>query len=204
MNNLIPCSTEGDENPVVDVEMQMFSIWDKTEVYLKIISVPLIIVAVTVVGFLTRFFKEIIIPTVLALFLFQVSKPIVLRLHKHIIPYYWYVEEEIPDEESLLIGGEKVDDNNLLFIIQKTKKVFKLCWGKPPRFLCSFITVLLLLLVIFLFIYPIALSVLHCIDDHIQVQDFLKKDYRIYVDRALEVLVVLIIHHRLSITQVRG
>lgn len=117
MNNLIPCSTEGDESPVVDVEMQMFSIWDKTEVYLKIISVPLIIVAVTVVGFLTRFFKEIIIPTILALFLFQVSKPIVLRLHKHIIPYYWYVEEEIPDEESLLIGNEKVEYINLLFII---------------------------------------------------------------------------------------
>lgn len=204
MNNLIPCSTEGDESPVVDVEMQMFSIWDKTEVYLKIISVPLIIVAVTVVGFLTRFFKEIIIPTILALFLFQVSKPIVLRLHKHIIPYYWYVEEEIPDEESLLIGNEKVEYINLLFIIQKTKKVFKLCWGKPPRFLCSFITVLLLLLVIFLFIYPIALSVLPCIDVHLQIQDFLKKDYRIYVDRALEVQLVPFIHHRLSITQVRG
>lgn len=117
MSNLIPCSMEGDESPVVDVEMQMFSFWDKMEVYLKMISVPLIIVAVTVVGFLTRFFKEIIIPTILALFLFQVSKPIVLRLHKHIIPYYWYVEEEIPDEESSLISDEKVLTTILLFII---------------------------------------------------------------------------------------
>ena len=73
MHNLIPCSTSADEVQVVDVEMQMLSFWEKTEVYLKMISVPLIIVAVTVIGFLFHFFKEIIIPTILALFLFQVS-----------------------------------------------------------------------------------------------------------------------------------
>ena len=110
MHNLIPCSTSADEVQVIDVEMQMLSFWEKTEVYLKMISVPLIIVAVTVVGFLLHFFKEIIIPTILALFLFQVSKPIVLRLHKNIIPYYWYTFEDIPENEQLLDENLKVFD----------------------------------------------------------------------------------------------
>lgn len=108
MHHLIPCSTGADGGRVVDVEVQMLSFWEKTEVYLKMISVPLIIVGVTVVGFLFHFFKEIIIPTILALFLFQVSKPIVLRLHRPIIPYFKFVEEEGSDEEKLLVNDHKV------------------------------------------------------------------------------------------------
>ena len=108
MHNLIPCSTSADEVQVVDVEMQMLSFWEKTEVYLKMISVPFIIVAVTVVGFLCHFFKEIISPTILALFLFQVSKPIVLRLHKNIIPYFWYTYEDAPENDQLLNENSKV------------------------------------------------------------------------------------------------
>ena len=123
MHNLIPCSTSADEVQVVDVEMQMLSFWEKTEVYLKMISVPLIIVAVTVVGFLCHFFKEIIIPTILALFLFQVSKPIVLRLHKNIIPYYWYTYEDVPENDQLLNENSKVFSYFHYFIGVETKSL---------------------------------------------------------------------------------
>lgn len=108
MNNLIPSSTSMDNLDIVDVEVQASSFWEKTETYLKMISVPLIIVGVTVVGFLIRFFREIIIPTILALFLFQVSKPIVLRLHRPIVPYFWFVDEESSEEEGLLMDSKKV------------------------------------------------------------------------------------------------
>lgn len=105
-NHIIPCRRDSEALPTVDVDIQVLSFWEKTEVYLKLISVPLIIVAVTVVGFLISFFREIIIPTVLALFLFQISKPIVLRLHRPIIPYLWFQDVEVSEEEKVLIDAE--------------------------------------------------------------------------------------------------
>ena len=66
----------------------------------------MVIVAVTFVGFLLRFFSEIIIPTILALFLFQISKVIVLWLHRPILPYLSYEVEEVPDEEKMLINSD--------------------------------------------------------------------------------------------------
>ena len=84
--------------------MPMMTIWQKIEVYLEMITVPLIIVGVVVVGFVVRFFREIIIPTILALFLFQISKPIVLRLHKPIIPYFAFEYPELSEEEKRLVG----------------------------------------------------------------------------------------------------
>ena len=118
MGSIIPSSTSDDNLDVVDVELQMLSFWDKTEAYLKMISVPLIIVGVTVAGFLCRFFKEIIIPTILALFLFQISKPIVLRLHKPIIPYFWFVEENPSEEEGLLLDSNRVRLFNRFYVIE--------------------------------------------------------------------------------------
>lgn len=105
-HHIIPCRRDSETLPTVDVDIQVLSFWEKTEVYLKLISVPLIIVAVTVVGFLISFFREIIIPTVLALFLFQISKPIVLRLHHPIIPYLWFQDQEVSEEEKVLIDTE--------------------------------------------------------------------------------------------------
>lgn len=84
--------------------MPMMTIWQKIEIYLEMITVPLIIVGVVVVGFVVRFFREIIIPTILALFLFQISKPIVLRLHKPIIPYFAFEYPELSEEEKRLVG----------------------------------------------------------------------------------------------------
>ena len=135
LNNLIPCLSTYDANQsTVDVEVQMLSFWDSIESYLKIISIPGIIMGVTVVGFLLRFFKEIIIPTVLALFLFQVSRPIVLRLHRQIIPYWTYVEENISEEEGLLLDGNKV---HLLlldcYVIEEEKSV-EAAVGSSPSF----------------------------------------------------------------------
>ena len=116
-HQIIPCRRDSEAMPTVDVDIQALSFWKKTEVYLKLISVPLIIVAVTVVGFLISFFREIIIPTVLALFLFQISKPIVLRLHRPIIPYIWFQDNEVSEEEKVLIDTEDkppVHDNCFL------------------------------------------------------------------------------------------
>ena len=102
----------------------MLSFWDSIESYLKIISIPVIIMGVAVAGFLLRFFKEIIIPTVLALFLFQVSRPIVLRLHRQIIPYWTFVEENISEEEGFLLDGNKVHLFILCcYIIEEEKSV---------------------------------------------------------------------------------
>lgn len=84
--------------------MPVLTMWQKIEVYLEMISVPLIIVGFVVIGFVIRFFREIIIPTILALFLFQISKPIVLRLHKPIIPYFTFEYPELSEEEKQLVG----------------------------------------------------------------------------------------------------
>ena len=100
----IPYHLDSEPGSTVDVYVDRLSMWEKMEVYLKLISVPLIIVAVTVVGFLLSFFREIIIPVLMALFLFQISKPIVLRLHRPIIPYFTFEEEPLPEEEHLLLN----------------------------------------------------------------------------------------------------
>ncbi|OAO13906.1 membrane protein [Blastocystis sp. ATCC 50177/Nand II] len=100
---LLPSRSSNDSEQYVEVEMPMMTIWQKIEVYLEMITVPLIIVGVVVVGFVVRFFREIIIPTILALFLFQISKPIVLRLHKPIIPYFAFEYPELSEEEKRLI-----------------------------------------------------------------------------------------------------
>ena len=102
----LPSRGSNDSLSVVDIDMPVMTFWQKSEVYLKMISVPLIIVAVTFVGFLLRFFSEIIIPTILALFLFQISKVIVLWLHRPILPYLSYEVEEVPDEEKMLINSD--------------------------------------------------------------------------------------------------
>lgn len=101
---LLPSRSSNDSEQYVEVEMPMMTIWQKIEVYLEMITVPLIIVGVVVVGFVVRFFREIIIPTILALFLFQISKPIVLRLHKPIIPYFAFEYPELREEEKRLVG----------------------------------------------------------------------------------------------------
>lgn len=101
---LLPSRSSNDSEQYVEVEMPMMTIWQKIEVYLEMITVPLIIVGVVVVGFVVRFFREIIIPTILALFLFQISKPIVLRLHKPIIPYFAFEYPELSEEEKRLVG----------------------------------------------------------------------------------------------------
>ena len=106
IQHVLPCRGSNDSLSVVDIDMPVMTFWQKSEVYLKMISVPLIIVAVTFVGFLLRFFSEIIIPTILALFLFQISKVIVLWLHRPILPYLSYEVEEVPDEEKLLINSD--------------------------------------------------------------------------------------------------
>lgn len=101
---LLPSRSSNDSEQYMEVEMPMMTIWQKIEVYLEMITVPLIIVGVVVVGFVVRFFREIIIPTILALFLFQISKPIVLRLHKPIIPYFAFEYPELSEEEKRLVG----------------------------------------------------------------------------------------------------
>ena len=101
---LLPSRSSNDSEQYVEVEMPMMTIWQKIEIYLEMITVPLIIVGVVVVGFVVRFFREIIIPTILALFLFQISKPIVLRLHKPIIPYFAFEYPELSEEEKRLVG----------------------------------------------------------------------------------------------------
>lgn len=103
----IPCHLDSETGSTVDVYVERMSMWEKMEVYLKMISVPLIIVGVTVVGFLLSYFREIIIPVLMALFLFQISKPIVLRLHRPIIPYFSYEEEPLPEENHPLIDSEE-------------------------------------------------------------------------------------------------
>ena len=91
---------------MVEVEVPVLSMWQKSEVYLQMISVAMLIVAVTFVGFLLRFFSEIIIPMVLALFLFQISKVVVLWLHRPILPYFTFEEKEVAAEhETLLSDG---------------------------------------------------------------------------------------------------
>lgn len=82
--------------------------WQKSEVYLQMMSVAMLIVAVTFVGFLLRFFSEIIIPMVLALFLFQISKVIVLWLHRPILPYFTFEVKEIADEQETLLSDGRV------------------------------------------------------------------------------------------------
>lgn len=119
IRHILPCRASNESLSVVDVDMPVMTFWQKSEVYLKMISVPLIIVAVTFVGFLLRFFSEIIIPTVLALFLFQISKVIVLWLHRPILPYLAYEKEEVPDEEKLLIDAEVGFSNVFLRIESK-------------------------------------------------------------------------------------
>ena len=106
IRHVLPSRTSNDSLSVVDIDMPVMTFWQKSEVYLKMISVPLIIVAVTFVGFILRFFSEIIIPTILALFLFQISKVIVLWLHRPILPYLTYVIEEVPEEEKMLINSD--------------------------------------------------------------------------------------------------
>ena len=106
IRHVLPSRGSNDSLSVVDIDMPVMNFWQKSEVYLKMISVPLIIVAVTFVGFLLRFFSEIIIPTILALFLFQISKVIVLWLHRPILPYLSYEVEEVPDEEKMLINSD--------------------------------------------------------------------------------------------------
>lgn len=101
---LLPSRSSNDSEQYVEVDMPMMTMWQKIEVYLEMITVPLIIVGVVVVGFVVRFFREIIIPTILALFLFQISKPIVLRLHKPIIPYFAFEYPELSEEEKRLVG----------------------------------------------------------------------------------------------------
>ena len=91
---------------MVEVEVPVLSMWQKSEVYLQMISVAMLIVAVTFVGFLLRFFSEIIIPMVLALFLFQISKVVVLWLHRPILPYFTFEEKEVvAEQETLLSDG---------------------------------------------------------------------------------------------------
>ena len=104
MHNVLPSRLSTDSEHYVEVEVPMLNVWQKIEVYLEMISVPLIVVGVVVFGLVLRFFKEIIIPMILALFLFQISKPIVLRLHRPIIPYFAFVEPEVSDEEKHLVG----------------------------------------------------------------------------------------------------
>ena len=103
MHNVLPSRLSTDSEHYVEVEVPMLNVWQKIEVYLEMISVPLIVVGVVVFGLVLRFFKEIIIPMILALFLFQISKPIVLRLHRPIVPYFAFVEPEVKDEEKHLI-----------------------------------------------------------------------------------------------------
>ena len=105
--NVLPSRGSAEDVSYVHVDMPMLSIWEKGEVYLKMISVPLIIVAVTFIGFILRFFREIIIPTVLALFLFQISKVVVLRLHRPIIPYFALENVEESEEEKVLLDSSK-------------------------------------------------------------------------------------------------
>ncbi|KAK8811017.1 hypothetical protein WA556_004159, partial [Blastocystis sp. ATCC 50177/Nand II] len=148
--------------------MPMMTIWQKIEVYLEMITVPLIIVGVVVVGFVVRFFREIIIPTILALFLFQISKPIVLRLHKPIIPYFAFEYPELSEEEKRLVGDSSTN--------RRRRPVLK--WATPYRPVCSFITVLLLLGVGCLFILPISSS----------IQQFFQRDFKLYVRHASELI----------------
>lgn len=97
---LVPDQTSTDKNsPVVDVYLPNQTTWERMETYLKIISVPLVIVAVVFIGFLLRFFSEIIIPVILALILFQISKIIVLHLERPFIPYLAY-ETQMPSEQQ--------------------------------------------------------------------------------------------------------
>lgn len=103
----IPYHLDSETGSTVDVYVDRMSMWEKTEVYLKLISVPLIIVAVTVVGFLVSFFREIIIPVLMALFLFQISKPIVLRLHRPIIPYWTLEEGPLLEEVHPLLDSDQ-------------------------------------------------------------------------------------------------
>ena len=144
--------------------MPMMTIWQKIEVYLEMITVPLIIVGVVVVGFVVRFFREIIIPTILALFLFQISKPIVLRLHKPIIPYFAFEYPELSEEEKRLVGDSStVCEFNSAGYEENRRRRPVLKGATPYRPVCSFITVLLLLGVGCLFILPISSSVLSSI-----------------------------------------
>ena len=106
--HLVPASSSIDSMQGVDVYLPSQTQWEKVESYLKIISVPLIIVAVVFVGFLLRFFSEIIIPVILALVLFQISKIIVLHLERPIIPYLAREVHISPNQQQALLrdGGE--------------------------------------------------------------------------------------------------
>ena len=106
IGHVLPSRPSDESLSVVEVEVPVLSMWQKSEVYLQMISVAMLIVAVTFVGFLLRFFSEIIIPMVLALFLFQISKVVVLWLHRPILPYFTFEEKEVAAEhETLLSDG---------------------------------------------------------------------------------------------------
>lgn len=104
IGHVLPSRPSDESLSVVEVEVPVLSMWQKSEVYLQMISVAMLIVGVTFVGFLLRFFSEIIIPMVLALFLFQISKVIVLWLHRPILPYFTFEEKEVADEQETLLS----------------------------------------------------------------------------------------------------
>lgn len=104
IGHVLPSRPSDESLSVVEVEVPVLSMWQKSEVYLQMISVAMLIVAVTFVGFLLRFFSEIIIPMVLALFLFQISKVVVLWLHRPILPYFTFEEKEVAAEQETLLS----------------------------------------------------------------------------------------------------
>ena len=108
IGHVLPSRPSDESLSVVEVEVPVLSMWQKSEVYLQMISVAMLIVAVTFTGFLLRFFSEIIIPMVLALFLFQISKVIVLWLHRPILPYFTFEVKEVADEQETLLGDGRV------------------------------------------------------------------------------------------------
>ena len=108
--HLVPAKNSAENIQEVDVYLPSQTQWEKVEGYLKIISVPLIIVAVVFVGFLLRFFSEIIIPIILALVLFQISKIIVLHIERPIIPYLAREVHISPNQQqALLRNGDESD-----------------------------------------------------------------------------------------------
>ena len=108
--HLVPAESTIERTQGVDVYLPSQTQWEKVEGYLKIISVPLIIVAVVFIGFLLRFFSEIIIPIILALVLFQISKIIVLHLERPIIPYLAReVQISQSQQQALLRDGDRND-----------------------------------------------------------------------------------------------
>lgn len=104
IGHVLPSRPSDESLSVVEVDVPVLSMWQKSEVYLQMISVAMLIVAVTFVGFLLRFFSEIIIPMVLALFLFQISKVVVLWLHRPILPYFTFEEKEVAAEQETLLS----------------------------------------------------------------------------------------------------